>query len=160
MALFTFFGGLGLALAAIGIFGVLSYSVARRTREIGVRMASGADRSHILGLMMAMGGRLVLTGLALGLAGSLLLGRYLQTQVFSVPVTDPVAIAGAVTLLAATAFVACLAPAAGRHGWSRSQRSGRTERSHRAYGCRRQRTPQRGNESYRHQSFQNAGIFR
>ena len=90
MALFTFFGGLGLALAAIGIFGVLSYSVARRTHEIGVRMALGADRSHVLGLMMAMGGKLVLTGLAVGLAGSLLLGRYLQSEVFSVPVTDPV----------------------------------------------------------------------
>ena len=80
MALFTFFGGLGLALAAIGIFGVLSYSVARRTHEIGVRMALGADRSHVLGLMMAMGGKLVLTGLAVGLAGSLLLGRYLQKR--------------------------------------------------------------------------------
>jgi putative ABC transport system permease protein len=111
MALFTFFGGLGLALAAIGIFGVLSYSVARRTHEIGVRMALGADRSHVLGLMMMMGGKLVLTGLAVGLAGSLLLGRYLQSEVFSVPVTDPVTIAGAVMLLAATAFVACLAPA-------------------------------------------------
>ena len=92
MALFTFFGGLGLALAAIGIFGVLSYSVARRTHEIGVRMALGADRSHVLGLMMAMGGKLVLTGLGVGLAGSLLLGRYLQSEVFSVPVTDPVTI--------------------------------------------------------------------
>jgi putative ABC transport system permease protein len=111
MALFTFFGGLGLALAAIGIFGVLSYSVARRTHEIGVRMALGADHGHVLGLMMAMGGKLVLTGLVVGLAGSLVLGRYLQSEVFSVPVTDPVAIAGAVLLLAATALVACLAPA-------------------------------------------------
>jgi putative ABC transport system permease protein len=111
MALFTFFGGLGLALAAIGIFGVLSYSVARRTHEIGVRMALGADRSHVLGLMMAMAGKLVLIGLAVGLAGSLLLGRYLQSEVFSVPVTDPLTIAGAVVVLAATAFAACLAPA-------------------------------------------------
>ena len=111
MALFTFFGGLGLALAAIGIFGVLSYSVARRTHEIGVRMALGADRSHVLGLMMAMGGKLVLTGLAVGLAGSLLLGRYLRSEVFSVPVTDPVTMAGAVMLLAVTAFVACAVPA-------------------------------------------------
>jgi putative ABC transport system permease protein len=111
MTLFTFFGGLGLALAAIGIFGVLSYSVARRTHEIGVRMALGADRSHVLGLMMAMGGKLVLIGLALGIAGSLLLGRYLQSEVFTVPVTDPLAIAAAVLLLAATAFLACLAPA-------------------------------------------------
>ena len=111
MALFAFFGGLGLALAAIGIFGVLSYSVARRTHEIGVRMALGADRTHVLGLMMAMGGKLVLAGLAVGLGGSLLLGRYVQSEVFSVPVSDPAAIAAAVILLAATAFVACLVPA-------------------------------------------------
>jgi ABC-type antimicrobial peptide transport system permease subunit len=93
------------------MFGVLSYSVARRTHEIGVRMALGADRSHVLGLMMAMGGKLVLTGLAVGLVASLLLGRYLQSEVFSVPVTDPVVIAAAVVLLAVTAFVACLVPA-------------------------------------------------
>jgi len=111
MVLFTFFGGLGLALAAIGIFGVLSYSVALRTHEIGVRMALGADRNHVLGLMMTMGGKLVLTGLAVGLAGGVVLGRYLQSEVFSVPVTDPVAITGAVMLLGTTALLACLAPA-------------------------------------------------
>jgi putative ABC transport system permease protein len=111
MALFTFFGGLGLALAAIGIFGVLSYSVVRRTHEIGVRMALGAEDRHVLGLMMVMGGRLVLTGLGIGLAGSYILGRYLQSEVFSVPVTDPISIAGAVVLLIGTALAACLGPA-------------------------------------------------
>jgi putative ABC transport system permease protein len=111
MALFTFFGGLGLALAAIGIFGVLSYSVARRTHEIGVRMALGAERKHVLGLMMAMGGKLVLMGLGVGLVASFVLGRYLQSQVFSVPVTDPLSIAGAVLLLVLAALIACLAPA-------------------------------------------------
>jgi putative ABC transport system permease protein len=111
MALFSFFGALGLALAAVGLFGVLSYSVARRTHEIGVRMALGAERGHVLGLVMATGGRLVLAGLAIGLAGSILLGRYLKSEVFSIPVTDPLAIGGAVIVLAATAFIACLAPA-------------------------------------------------
>jgi len=111
MVLFTFFGGLGLALAAIGIFGVLSYSVALRTHEIGVRMALGAGRNHVLGLMMTMGGKLVLTGLAVGLAGGVVLGRYLQSEVFSVPVTDPVAITVAVMLLGTTALLACLVPA-------------------------------------------------
>ncbi|HJZ99247.1 MAG TPA: ABC transporter permease [Candidatus Solibacter sp.] len=111
MALFTFFGGLGLALAAIGIFGVLSYSVARRTHEIGVRMALGAERKHVLGLMMAMGGKLVLMGLGVGLVASFVLGRYLQSQVFSVPVTDPLSIAGAVLLLVLAALIACIAPA-------------------------------------------------
>jgi len=65
----------------------------------------------VLLLMMGMGGKLVLTGLAVGLAGSLLLGRYLRSEVFSVPVTDPITIAGAVILLASTGFLACLAPA-------------------------------------------------
>jgi putative ABC transport system permease protein len=111
MALFTFFGALGLALAAVGLFGLLSYSVAQRTHEIGVRMALGAERSHVLGLVMAAGGRLVLAGVALGLAASFVLGRYLRSEVFSVPVTDPISIAGAVVVLAATAFVACMAPA-------------------------------------------------
>jgi putative ABC transport system permease protein len=111
MALFTFFGGLGLALATIGIFGVLSYTVARRTHEIGVRMALGAERGDVLGLMMAMGGKLVLAGLAVGLAASFLLGRYIHSEVFSVPVTDVMSIAGAVLVMAATTTIACLAPA-------------------------------------------------
>jgi ABC-type antimicrobial peptide transport system permease subunit len=74
-------------------------------------MALGAESKHVLGLMLAMGGKLVLAGLTLGLAGSFMLGRYLQSEVFTVPITDPASIAGAVLLLAATAFVACLAPA-------------------------------------------------
>jgi putative ABC transport system permease protein len=111
MALFTFFGALGLALAAIGIFSVLSYSVVRRTHEIGVRMALGAERSHVLGLMLAMGAKLVAAGLICGLAGSFLLARYLQSEVFEVPVTDPIALAGVIGLLGGAAFFACLVPA-------------------------------------------------
>jgi putative ABC transport system permease protein len=111
MALFTFFGGLGLALAAIGIFSVLSYSVVRRTHEIGVRMALGAERAHVLALMLAMGGKLVLTGLGAGLAGSFLLASLLRSQVFDVPVTDPVSLLGVIGLLGVAAFLACLLPA-------------------------------------------------
>ena len=111
MALFTFFGGLGLALATIGIFGVLSYTVVRRTHEIGVRMSLGAERRHVMALMMAMGGKLVLAGLAVGLTVSFLLGRYVQSEVFLVPVTDAKSIVGAVLVLAATTTAACLAPA-------------------------------------------------
>jgi len=111
MALFSFFGGLGLSLAAIGIFSVLSYSVERRTHEIGVRMALGAERNHVLHLMLAMGAKLVLTGLAVGLAGSLLLARYLKSEIFQVPATDPIPLIAVGLLLSVAAFFACLIPA-------------------------------------------------
>ncbi|HEY1497844.1 MAG TPA: ABC transporter permease [Candidatus Solibacter sp.] len=111
MALFTFFGLLGLALALVGIFSVLSYAVARRTHEIGVRMALGAERGDVLGLMLRMGARLVLWGLGLGLAGSFALARVLRSEVFQVPVTDWVALVAVVSLLSGAAFLACLLPA-------------------------------------------------
>ena len=111
MALFTFFGMLGLALAAIGLFSLLSYSVARRTHEIGVRMALGAERQDVLNLMLRMGGKLVAAGLIAGLAGSFLLSRTLRSEVFQVPVTDPAAILGVVLLLTAVALLACILPA-------------------------------------------------
>ncbi len=111
MALFSFFGMLGLAIAAIGIYSVLSYSVARRTHEIGVRMALGAERRHVLNLVVRMGFRLVSMGLAAGLVGSIVLGKILRSEVFQVPATDPVAILGVVLLLSAAALLACLAPA-------------------------------------------------
>ena len=111
MALLSFFGGLGLALAAVGIFSVLNYSVVRRTHEIGVRMALGAERRDVLGLMLGVGAKLVLTGLAAGLVGSFLLARFLRSEIFQVPVTDPVAILGVVILLSSAALLACLLPA-------------------------------------------------
>jgi predicted permease len=111
MALFTFFGLLGLALAAVGIYSTLSYTVARRTHEIGIRMALGAGHGDVLAMMLAMGARLVLIGLAVGLAGGLALIRFLQSQVFQVPETDPVALAGVVLLLCGVALLACFVPA-------------------------------------------------
>jgi putative ABC transport system permease protein len=111
MALLSFFGAMGLVLAAVGIFSVLSYSVARRTHEIGIRMALGAERRDVVSLIVAMGGRLVLMGLVAGLGGSFLLAKLLRSEVFDVPVTDPIAIVGVVGLLCATAFLACLLPA-------------------------------------------------
>ncbi len=111
MALFSFFGGLGLSLAVVGIFSVLSYSVVRRTHEIGVRMALGADRSHVLTLILSMGAKLVLAGLGIGLAGSIALARYLRSEIFQAPATDPVSLIGVVLLLAVAAFFACLIPA-------------------------------------------------
>jgi predicted permease len=111
MALFSFFGGLGLSLAAIGLFSVLSYTVASRTHEIGVRMALGAERSHVLTLVLTMGAKLVVTGLAVGLGGSLLLARYLKSEVFQFPATDPISLIGVALLLAIAASLACLLPA-------------------------------------------------
>jgi putative ABC transport system permease protein len=112
MALFTCFGLLGLALATFGIYSMLSYSVARRTHEIGIRMALGADRRNVLSLMLSMGAKMVFIGLAIGLAGSVVLARFLQGEVFQVPGTDPLAMAAVVFLLGSTAFLACLVPAA------------------------------------------------
>ncbi|MCU1239014.1 MAG: hypothetical protein JWP63_6981 [Candidatus Solibacter sp.] len=111
MALFTFFGLQGLVLAVVGIFSVLSYAVVRRTHEIGVRMALGAERSDVLALLFRMGGKLVLTGLAAGLLGSFALARILRSEVFQVPVTDGLALLGVVTILSVAAFLACLLPA-------------------------------------------------
>jgi putative ABC transport system permease protein len=111
MALFSFFGFLGLALAAIGIYSMLSYTVARRTHEIGIRMALGAGSGNVLNLMLAMAGRLVLIGLGAGLAGSLLLAKVLRSEVFQVPGTDPIALAGVALLLTLASFAACFVPA-------------------------------------------------
>jgi predicted permease len=111
MALFTFFGLLGLAIAAAGIYSMLSYTVARRTHEIGIRMALGAGRREVLGLVLSTGGKLALAGLGAGLVGSLILAKILRSEVFQVPETDPFAMAGAVLLLCAAALLACVLPA-------------------------------------------------
>jgi putative ABC transport system permease protein len=111
MALFVFFGLLGLALATIGIYSMLSYSVARRTHEIGIRMALGAGRRDVLALIFAMGGKLVLIGLGTGLGVSLALAKLLQNEVFEVPGTDLVVLAAVVTMLCGAALLACFVPA-------------------------------------------------
>jgi putative ABC transport system permease protein len=111
MALFTFFGVLGLTLATVGIFSVLSYMVARRTHEIGIRMALGAQASDVIRMTMGSGAVLVAIGLAVGLAGSFALGAAIRGKVFSVPVTDPLAIGGVIVVLSISAALACLIPA-------------------------------------------------
>ena len=111
MALFTFFALLGLGLAAVGIYSLLSYSVGQRTREIGIRMALGAGRGDVLGMVLGMGGRLVLTGLGLGVVVSVVLVRVLKSEVFQVPETDVVALSVAVAVLGVAALIACIVPA-------------------------------------------------
>jgi putative ABC transport system permease protein len=111
MALFGAFAALGLALAAAGIYSVLSFHVTRRTHELGVRMALGAPRRHVLGLMLTMGGRLVAVGLAIGLAASLASTRLLRSQLYGVQPADPVAYGAVAGLLGLVALVACYIPA-------------------------------------------------
>jgi predicted permease len=111
MALFATFAGLGLALAAAGIYSVLSFHVARRTQELGVRMALGAPRRHVLALMLTMGGRLVATGLAVGIPASLAATRLLRSQLFGVTPGDPLAYAAVALVLSLVALVACYIPA-------------------------------------------------
>jgi putative ABC transport system permease protein len=111
MALFSAFAALGLALAAAGIYSVLSFHVTRRTHELGVRMALGAPRRHVLALMLMMGGRLVLAGLGIGVAVSLASTRLLRSQLFGVQAADPLAYGAVAVVLAVVAFVACYLPA-------------------------------------------------
>jgi putative ABC transport system permease protein len=111
MALFSTFAALGLALAAAGIYSVLSFHVTRRTHELGVRMALGAPRRHVLGLMLTMGGRLVLIGLAVGVAASFASTRLLRSQLFGVQPADPLSYAAVAVTLVLVALVACYIPA-------------------------------------------------
>ena len=111
MALFSAFAALGLTLAAAGIYSVLSFHVTRRTHELGVRMALGAPRRHVLGLMLTMGGRLVLVGLVIGVAVSLASTRLLRSQLFGVTPADPLAYAAVAVVLSFVAFIACYIPA-------------------------------------------------
>ena len=114
MSLFTLFAALGLALAMAGIYSVLSYIVSRRTREIGVRMALGAQRHDVLGLILRTGGVLVGIGLLIGLLGSFAAARLLASQLgelFQIRPADPVAFLTVIVLLALVAATACLLPA-------------------------------------------------
>ena len=111
VALFTAFAILGLSLAAAGIYSVLSYHAARRTHEIGVRMALGAERSDVIMLMLSMGLKLVGIGLAVGVAGGLTVGKLFRSQVFHVPATDPVALLVSLVVLTIAGAIACYLPA-------------------------------------------------
>jgi putative ABC transport system permease protein len=110
-ALLGVFAGIALLLAAIGIYGVISYSVAQRTYEMGVRSALGASRRDILSLVIGNGMLLAGSGLALGLAGALALTRLLRSLLFGVSTTDPATIIAVAAVLASVALSACYIPA-------------------------------------------------
>jgi len=105
------FASLALALASIGVFGVLSYFVTQRTREIGIRMALGATPRRVLELIVSEGMRVVLLGLVIGLAGGLALGRTVQSLVYDVGVRDPKIYFVVAASLTAVALAACFIPA-------------------------------------------------
>jgi putative ABC transport system permease protein len=111
LALFTFFGAMGLILAMFGIYSVLSYIVARRTHEIGIRMALGAGGDDVLRLILTTGGKLTITGLAAGLGIAVALGRILRAEIFQVPDTDAATLLGVTILLSLAALLACIVPA-------------------------------------------------
>jgi putative ABC transport system permease protein len=105
------FAALALALAAIGTYGILSYSVTERRKEIGIHMALGATRGSVLGMVLGQGMRLTCVGLVAGLIASFGLTRLLQAQLFNVRPTDPATLTGVAVFIAAIAFVACYIPA-------------------------------------------------
>jgi len=107
----TAFGALALALATIGLYSVMTYAVSQRTREIGIRMALGAQVRDVLRLIVSQGMRMALIGIALGLASAVALTRVLASLLLGVGATDPLTFAGVVILLAAITLLACWIPA-------------------------------------------------
>jgi predicted permease len=107
----SFFAGLALLLAAIGLYGILSYSVAGRTREIGVRMALGAQRGRVLQMVFQEAGKLVLFGVLLGIPAAFLSSRLFSSMLFGLSRTDPVAMAIVIAILVAIAYIASYIPA-------------------------------------------------
>ena len=111
MLLLAMFSGMAVLLAALGIYGVLAFSVGQRTKEIGIRMALGALARNVLMLIVGQGLRLVVYGMLLGTAGYLALSHLLRHLLFEIAPTDPWAIAAAIGVLGTVALLACLLPA-------------------------------------------------
>jgi putative ABC transport system permease protein len=109
--LLTFFALLALTLAAVGLYGVMAYSVAQRTSEIGIRMALGAQMMNVLRLVIWQGLKLVLLGLIVGAGGVFALRKIVLTQLYGVTVTDPLTFVVVGALLLVIAFLACFFPA-------------------------------------------------
>lgn len=111
MVLLAIFAGLALILASVGIYGVMSYSVAQRTHELGVRMALGAQRRDIFSLVLKRGIILALIGVGIGLAGAIGLSKVLASILYGISATDPVTLISAAVIMVAVALMACFFPA-------------------------------------------------
>jgi putative ABC transport system permease protein len=111
MRLLVVFAAIALVLAAIGIYGVVGYSVSLRTPEIGVRLAMGADRRTVMTLVLGGGLKLALVGMVIGIAGALALSRVIETMLFDVTPFDPLSYAATSAVLLAVALGACYVPA-------------------------------------------------
>jgi len=109
--MFSLFGGIALLLAAIGVYGVLSYSVAQRTQEIGVRMALGAGQGDVLRLVVVQGIRLAIMGVLIGVVGSFFVTPIIKSELVNVSPTDPLSFIGVSIFLTAIAFLASFVPA-------------------------------------------------
>jgi predicted permease len=110
-ALLSLFSALAVVLASIGLYGVIAYSVARRTREMGIRVAMGATRQDVLRMVLGQGVRLTLFGVGMGLAGAAAGSQVLSSKLFGVTSTDPATFAGVALLLTGVALAACYMPA-------------------------------------------------
>jgi putative ABC transport system permease protein len=111
MTLLSGFAILALTLASLGIYGVLSYLVTQRTREIGVRIALGATPRNVVRMIVTQGLRLASIGLAIGLVAAFWFAKLMTALVYGVATTDPATYAGTTAVLAAVAMIACLVPA-------------------------------------------------
>jgi putative ABC transport system permease protein len=109
--LLDLFAALALLLSAAGIYSVLSYSVAQRTHEIGIRMALGAEKRDVLKMVIGQGLKLALAGVAIGIAGALALTRFLSSLLYGVKPTDPLTFIAVSLILVAVALLACYIPA-------------------------------------------------
>jgi putative ABC transport system permease protein len=109
--IFVTFAGIALALAAIGLYGVISHAVTERTHEIGVRMALGAERRHVLALVVRQGLAMAVVGIAIGMVAALGLARTIQSLLYGVSATDPATFAFVAVALLTVALVACYLPA-------------------------------------------------